>query len=61
MRILHVEDCPREKKMRHCSLTTIRARSLKISSVMVFSLNLLKDNKLSKNKIQRLDLAFVCC
>jgi hypothetical protein len=41
MCILHVENCPRGKKMRHCSLTTIQARPLKIS--MVFSLNLLKD------------------
>jgi len=32
-----------EKKTKHRSLTTIRARPLKILSVMVFSLNLLED------------------
>jgi hypothetical protein len=43
MCILHVEDCSNGKKMKHCSLTTIQARPLKISSVVVSSLNLLEN------------------
>jgi hypothetical protein len=44
MCILYVENCPRQKKPKHYSLTTIQKRPLKISSVIVSSLNLLENN-----------------
>jgi len=43
MCILHVEDCPRGKKMRYCSLTTIRARPFKNFKCNGFLIDLLKD------------------
>jgi len=50
MCILHVEDCSSGKKMKHCSSTTIQARPLKISSVVVSSLNFLKDKNCQRIK-----------
>jgi hypothetical protein len=50
MCILHVEDCNSGKKMKHCSLTTIQARPLKILSIVVSSLNLLEDKNCQRIK-----------
>ncbi len=50
MCILHVENCPRQKKPKHYSLTTIQTRPLKISSVIVSSLNLLENIKSQRIK-----------
>ncbi len=46
------------KKTKHCLLTTIRARPLKCNGLFIASF---RKDKLSKNKIQWLDLAFICC